>query len=196
MLLLRVSVYQKWYAKFLNSLCKTVAETLEDFFKILGGIRNITSITSCSLLRINVADFFFYITYLNNCFEWKASWFFRCFYIKRILGWNLYLLIALSIGSVILSDDLLVMNLLSLIFNEDKAFLKNLFNSFVIRSSSCNISSFSRSLICDALFPLFEKTGLIVFQNILLSVTKDGLRLLKNRFLSFLCKSFSVFFMC
>ena len=105
----------------------------------------------------------------------KTSWFFRCFRIKIILGWNLYLSIALSIGLEISFDDLLVMNLFSLIFNVDTAFLKSLLSSFAIRLPSCHTWSFSTSLICDLQFPLFEKNGLIVFQNNWWSVTKDVL---------------------
>ena len=124
----------------------------------------------------------------------KHRGFLRPFRIKIILGWNLYLSIALSIGLEISFDDLLVMNLFSLIFNVDTAFLKNLFSSFAIRSSSCNTSSFSTSLICDPWFPLFENNVLIVFQNNLLSVTKDRSKLLKNCFLSFLYSLLQKFF--
>ena len=53
----------------------------------------------------------------------------RCFCIKRILRWNLYLSIVLSVGALIPSIDLLVMKQLSLIFNVDTAFLKNLRSS-------------------------------------------------------------------
>ena len=44
---------------------------------------------------------------------------------------------------------------------------------------------FNRNLIFDPQFPFFEKNSLIVFQNNLLSVMKDGLRVLKYGFLSF-----------
>ena len=106
----------------------------------------------------------------------------KCFWIKsRILGWNLHFSIAVSIGSDISSEVLLVvMKVFSLIFNVETSFLKNTCNSLAIRSSSWNTWSFSTSLICAPEFPLFEKNGLTVFQNYLLSITKDGLILLKK----------------
>ena len=104
-------------------------------------------------------------------------WFFRCFWSKEyLLGWNLYLSIALSLGSVISLDILLSMRLFSLIVNVDAAFLR----IYLVPSQS-----FSMRSIADPSFSLFENNGSVVFHNNLLSVTKDGLRLLKNRFFSF-----------
>ena len=90
----------------------------------------------------------FSISPISAIWNEKISRFSKCFYMKRILAWNFYLSLALSIGSVISSDFILVMKLFSLIFNVDTSFLKNSFSSFAIRSSSCNTSSISTSLIC------------------------------------------------
>ena len=153
-------------------MCKTLAETLEYFFKILGGMLLLGAAFLWLMLLIS-----FSVSPISTVLNEKKSWFFR-----RILGWNFYLPIVWSIESVIPSDFLVVMKLLSVIFNVDTAFLKNSF----------------RSLICDLQFPLFKKNGLIVFQNNLLSVTKDRLSYWKT--VSFLlytvcCKSFPVSYM-
>ena len=153
-------------------MCKTLAETLEYFFKILGGMLLLGAAFLWLMLLIS-----FSVSPISTVLNEKKSWFFR-----RILGWNFYLPIVWSIESVIPSDFLVVMKLLSVIFNVDTAFLKNSF----------------RSLICDLQFPLFKKNSLIVFQNNLLSVTKDRLSYWKT--VSFLlytvcCKSFPVSYM-
>ena len=74
----------------------------------------------------------------------------------------------------------------SLISNVETAFFKKVFNSSAIFVSSYSISSFSTSFMLLPELPLFEKNGLIVFQNNLLSLTKEGFSLLKK----FLCSFF------
>ena len=80
----------------LNSLCKTLAETLE-------GLSNIWERTLLLVVAIlglmHVVNFFFNITYLNY-FEWKIAAAFKMFLYYRILRWKLNLSIAFSIGSV------------------------------------------------------------------------------------------------
>ena len=60
----------------------------------------------------------------------------------------------------------------SLISNVETEFLKKVFNSSAIFLSSCSTSSFSTSFMLLIELPLFEKNGLIVFQNNLLSKEK------------------------
>ena len=67
-----------------------------------------------------------------------------------------------------------------LISNVETAFFKKLFNSRAIFLSSCSILSFSTSFMLLPELPLFEKNHLIVFQNNLLSLAKEGFSLLKN----------------
>ena len=105
---------------------------------------------------------------------------------SNILGWTSYFLIAFSTRSKIVLDSLLTIYEFSFISKVDTAFLKKVFSVSATLSSFCINSSFSMSFIWDLRFPLPEKNGVTVFQKILLSLTKDGLRLLKNSFLSFL----------
>ena len=86
----------------------------------------------------------------------------------------------------IVLDSLLTIYEFSFISKVDTAFLKKVFSVSATLSSFCINSSFSMSFIWDLRFVLSEKNGFIVFQKMLLSLTKDGLRLLKNSFLSFL----------
>ena len=92
--------------ELLNSFCKTLIETSEDFLKILGGMLLLVVTFLGLMLLIS-----FSTSPISTVLNEKASWFLRCFCIKRMLGRNLHLSIALSIGSVIPSNDLLVMKL-------------------------------------------------------------------------------------
>ena len=108
------------------------------------------------------------------------------FLMSSILGLISYFLIALSTGSKIVLGSLLTIYEFSFISKVDIAFLKKVFSVSVMFSSIYINSSFSMSFIWDLRFPLSEKYGFIVFQKILLSLTKVGSRLLKYSFLSFL----------
>ena len=108
------------------------------------------------------------------------------FLMSSILGLISYFLIALSTGSKIVLGSLLTIYEFSFISKVDIAFLKKAFSVSVMFSSIYINSSFSMSFIWDLRFPLSEKYGFIVFQKILLSLTKVGSRLLKYSFLSFL----------
>ena len=77
----------------------------------------------------------------------------------------------------------------------ETAFLKNSFNFSMISLSFCKTSS-ATSLILAPQFLVSEKNGFTVFQNSLLSVTRDGFSPLKNLFfLSYkvYCNNFSAF---
>ena len=111
-----------FWGKSLCSICKTLAKTLDDVFKNLGMLLLVAAVLGLILwIPFSISSIW---TVLNK----KILWFLRCFCTNRLAGRKLYLSIAWSIGWVILSDDLLLMNLLSLIFNVDRAFLKNLFS--------------------------------------------------------------------
>ena len=68
-----------------NSLCKAFVETLENLFKILGVILLVV----VAFLRLMLLISFF-ISHISTVSNEKIRWFFTCFCIKRILGWNLY----------------------------------------------------------------------------------------------------------
>ena len=108
------------------------------------------------------------------------------FLMSSILGLISYFLIALSTRSKIVLGSLLTIYEFSFISKVDIAFLKKVFSVSVMFSSIYINSSFSMSFIWDLRFPLSKKYGFIVFQKILLSLTKVGSRLLKYSFLSFL----------
>ena len=101
----------------LNSSCKTIAETVEDFFKY--SRRN--TVISCCLFRVNV-NLFLNITY-PNYFEWNIVAIFK------------ELTIAFGMGSVKSYEFVLVIKIFSLIFNVDTASLK--LHSIPLQSDYC-----------------------------------------------------------
>ena len=77
----------------------------------------------------------------------------------------------------------------SLIFNEETAFSKKVFNSSAISLLFYSPSSFSTSFMLPSKLSLFEKNGLTLLQNNLLSLTKEGFSLFMIFFVPF-CKAF------
>ena len=132
----------------------------------LGFIVLISFSISETLIASNSKDFSFHIL----------------FWMRNILGWISYFLIGFSTGPNIVLESLLPIYRFSSISRVDTAILKKVFSVSVTFSSFCINSSFSMTFIWDLRFPLSEKNGFIVFQKILLSLAKDGLRLQKNSF--------------
>ena len=135
-------------------LCKISAEVVQLIFNILGWIM---------FLVVAFLRSIFWISFSMSNFDigWneKTFWFSNLLFISRMLGWNMYLQIALSTG---FERFWFIIHKFSFIFKFEIAFLKKLFNSSAILRSSCNNPLSSTSLI-------FEPIGFRLLKNFFLS---------------------------
>ena len=165
----------------LKSSCNVVAVVSELNLSIFGRIfpEGVALLGFIVLISFSILD-----TFIPSSL--KDFWFPILFLMSNILAWISYFLIALSTGSKIVLDSLLTIYEFWFISKVDTAFLKRclvllqLYHHFVLELVIFN-EFYLRSKIS-----FIRKNDFIVFQKILLSLTKDGLRLLKNSFLSFL----------
>ena len=109
-------------------------------------------------------------TSLNENLFWLCA----SLLIRMMLGWYLYISMTLPTRLSIFRTFWFMILEFPLIPDEETVFLKKVFNSSAIFLSSCSTSSFSTNFMLLLELPSFEKICLIVFQNNLLSLTKEG----------------------